>query len=349
MRRRTFLAGSLGALAPLAGRGSPASAAVADWPDRRLAAQLVLAGVDMGRLPDAVDWARRGVGGIVLFGEPPADLRRQLARVRAAARIRPFVASDEEGGRVQRLAEAIYPLPSAEWLGRNRRPYQVRRIARAYGRRMRELGVDVAFAPVADLGIPGYYIERLDRAFAERPAQVTAFVEAWQAGLRDARVVPVVKHWPGHGQASDTHVGLAATPPSSVLRTRDMVPFERAFRAGVPAVMVGHLLVPGLTKPRVPASLSTGALRFLRKHAGPATLIVTDSLSMGAIRTSLGLREDQAAVRALQAGADLALIIGDPRRSIATITDAIAAGRYPRARARASVARVLAVKRAFDR
>jgi beta-N-acetylhexosaminidase len=319
----------------------------ANWSDRRLAAQLVLAGVDMRHLDVAQDWARRGVGGIVLFGDPPRHgLRAALRAVHAAGRVDPFVASDEEGGLVQRLTDVIYPLPSAESMGRNRTPAQVRALAADYGAHMLRLGVDVDLAPVADLLVPGFFIAEQHRAFAKRPDRVSRYVNAWQRGLRSAGVVATVKHWPGHGHAEDTHAGLATTPSWSVLRTTDLVPFDAAFAAGVPAVMVGHLVVPGLTETRhTPASLSRRALHRLRDRAGPDVLIVTDSLSMGAVTTGLGLSQPEAAVRALRRGADLALVQDIGMAAVVRhIVAALRDGSYPRARAERSVRRVLAVK-----
>lgn len=327
-------------VAPVAARG-PAS-----WSNRRLAAQLVLAGVEMDNLAAARRWARGGVGGVVLFGDPPRRLGAKLRKVRAAGSPAPFIASDEEGGLVQRLADVIYRLPSADWMGQHRTPRQVKKIARRYGDRMRGLRVTMDLAPVADLGIPGYYIEQLHRAFARRPGRAAKYVKAWESGLRAASVVPVVKHWPGHGQARDTHTGAARTPPLSVLERRDMVPFRRAFRTGAPAVMVGHLRVPGLTRHGLPASLSRPALRYLRGQAGPDVLVITDALDMAAATTAVGLTRVQAAVTALRAGADMVLTHGggSPRRVIAAIGRALRSERYPRDRAVRSVRRILAAK-----
>jgi beta-N-acetylhexosaminidase len=346
------LSPAVGAPAPVVQRavtGPEVAAPTADlsgWTNRRLAAQLVLAGVDMHHLDDAQDWVRRGAGGIVLFGEPPAHLRAKLRAVRDAGRIAPFVASDEEGGLVQRLRAVIYPLPSAEWMGAHRTAAQVRDMAAAYGERMRRIGVDVDLAPVADLLVPGYFIAEQHRSFAARPQRVARFAGAWQRGLRDSGILATVKHWPGHGHAEDTHNHLAVTPPWSQLRTADLVPFDALLSAHVPAVMVGHLVVPGLTESRhTPASLSRAALRRLRERAGPDVLIVTDSLSMGAIRTDLGLSQPAAALRALRRGADVALVqdigFGPVVRAIRA---ALADGSYPRARAERSVRRILAAK-----
>lgn len=319
----------------------------ATWSDRHLAAQLVLAGYDMSRTDDAVPWVREGLGGVVLFGAPPSDLAARLGRLRAAGTVVPIVSSDEEGGRVQRLRTVLGALPSAEQMGRSRTPAQVRALAASYGAKMARLGVDVDLAPVADLGIRGFYVEQTDRAFSADPAKVAAYAGAWQAGMRSARVAPVAKHWPGHGQATNTHDAPATTPPLSTLEKRDLLPFRDLLAAGVPAVMVGHLQVPGLTESGLPATLSPNAYRYLRERAGAGRLLMTDSLSMGAISKGLRLTPAQAAVRALAAGADVVLV--DPGPGPGAVIDAVSAavrdGRYPRAAAVASVQRVLAVKR----
>ncbi|MDT7547935.1 MAG: beta-N-acetylhexosaminidase, partial [Actinomycetota bacterium] len=116
----------------------PASAAgpsgdPAAWTDRQLAAQLVLAGYDMAHVGDAVPWVQAGLGGVILFGKPPGDLRARLARVRGAGSVVPLVASDEEGGQVQRLKPLLPALPSAETMGRTRTAAQVRSLAASYG------------------------------------------------------------------------------------------------------------------------------------------------------------------------------------------------------------------------
>ena len=317
------------------------------WTDRQLAAQLVLAGYDMSRTDDAVPWVRSGLGGVILFGKPPADLASRLKRLRAAGSVVPLVASDEEGGRVQRLRTVLGALPSAEAMGRTRTVAQVRAMAAQYGAGMARLGVDMDLAPVADLAVSGYYIEQTDRAFSASPGAVGAYAGAWQAGMRSVRVAPVAKHWPGHGQAANTHDRAATTPHLSTLERRDLLPFTDLLAAGIPSVMVGHLNVPGLTESGTPATLSPNAYRYLRQRAGPDRLLMTDSLSMGAISLGMRLTPAQAAVRALAAGADMVLV--DPGPGPGAIVDAVGAaiGRrtYPRAAALESVRRVLAVKR----
>lgn len=333
---------------PSASPSPPGPSELAGWSDRRLAAQLVVCSVPASDPLAGRKFARLGVGGIVILGGGArSSIGGDLAAVLRAAPggVEPFIASDEEGGLVQRLRYVVSPLPSARVQG-GWSISKTRAVAEAYGRRMRKLHVAVDFAPVADLDIPGRFISSQDRAFSRDPAVVGAHVVAWVRGLRAARVLATVKHWPGHGWASDTHTGAARVPSFSVLRRYDLVPFEQAFAAGVPLVMVGHLRSRGLTGDETPASLSRRALMYLRERAGAETVIVTDSLSMAATTSALGIELPAAAVRALKAGADLALFAsGDPRPVIDAVTAAIRDGRIPRAEAEAKAFRVLELKR----
>ena len=345
--------GTATAAAPTASAAaSPTAAArseVAGWSDRRLAAQLVFCSVPASAPLAGRRLAARGVGGIVILGGGArSDIGTDLAAVQRAALhgIKPFIASDEEGGLVQRLRDVIYPLPSARVMG-TWSTSRTRATAEDYGSRLRKLHVSVVFGPVADLDVPGRYMSSLDRCFSTRPDAVGRHVVAWIEGLEAAHVLATVKHWPGHGSATDTHTGAAWVPSFSVLRRRDMLPFEQAFDAGVPLVMVGHLRSRGLTGTGTPASLSKNALTYLRSRVGEDTLIVTDSLSMAATTKAMGIDTAGAAVRALKAGADVALFAsGDPGPVIDAVAAAIRSGKLPRGLAEEKVLRILALKRA---
>jgi beta-N-acetylhexosaminidase len=170
-------------------------------------------------------------------------------------------------------------------------------------------------------------------------------VNAWNDGLRAAGVLGVVKHWPGHGEASDTHKDGSSVPPWSALQRRDLIPFKSAFAHRVDSVMVGHLRVPGLTEGSLPASESPTALRVLRAQVGSSVLIITDDLSMAAASKTLGISETQAAVRSLAAGADVAMVCWAPvDEVISAVARAINDGRLPRSQAVASAQRVLRLK-----
>ena len=334
--------------APATSPSLSAPSELAEWSNRRIAAQLVFCSVPATNPSAGRRFARLGVGGIVILGGGArSSIGRDLAAVLKAAPhgVKPLIASDEEGGQVQRLRDVVYPLPSARVQG-GWSASKTRATAKDYGGRLRKLHVSVVFGPVADLDVPGRYMSSLDRCFSREPKVVGTHVVAWVTGLRAARVLPTVKHWPGHGWATDTHSGAARVPSLSVLRREDMVPFEQAFDAGVPLVMVGHLRSKGLTGDETPASLSRQALTYLRGRVSDDTVIITDSLSMAATTKALGIKLPVAAVWALKAGADLALFAtGDPVPVIDAVTAAIKSGRISRAEAEVKVLRVLELKR----
>lgn len=224
----------------------------------------------------------------------------------------PAISVDEEGGRVSRLAEVIGAQPSPRVLAQSNTSAQVRDIAFQRGQAMRGLGITVDFAPVVDVTTESDDEVIGDRSFGSDPAQVTEYAGAYAQGLRDAGVLPVLKHFPGHGHASgDSHEGGVVTPPLADLQANDLIPYRTLTTQAPVAVMVGHMQVPGLTGSD-PASLSPAAYGLLRSggYGGPGFngLVFTDDLSsMGAINQRYGVAD--AVLRSLQAGADVALWI----------------------------------------
>ncbi|HEY5152183.1 MAG TPA: glycoside hydrolase family 3 N-terminal domain-containing protein [Mycobacterium sp.] len=221
------------------------------------------------------------------------------------------VSVDEEGGRVDRLASLIGPAPSARVLAQTRTPDEVYQLALDRGRQMRGLGITVDFAPVVDVTVAADDTVIGDRSFSNDPAMVTTYAGAYARGLRDAGLLPVLKHFPGHGHGSgDSHTaGAVTTPPLSDLMASDLIPYRTLTTEAPVAVMIGHLEVPGLTG-ETPASLSPAAVDLLRSggYGGPGFNgpVFTDDLSsMAAISSRYGVAE--AVLRALQAGADQAL------------------------------------------
>ena len=319
----------------------------ANWTDEALAAQTIFVCSSSGSLKYKLGDVKRGLGGIALVGNgATSSIRSQIRSIKSKALngILPVIASDEEGGDVQRLRHAIYRLPSAATMG-TWSDSKIRKTAFAYGKRMKSLGVDIAFSPVADLSVPGYFISRARRSFGSNPDLVSRKVVAWSDGLKDADVLPVVKHWPGHGHSANTHAVPGKIPALTKLISADLVPFNYAFERGVSAVMVGHLLVPGLTEPNTPTSRSKAALELLRSQIGPDGLIITDSLSMGGATKGVKRNIAEAAIRSLEAGVDVALVCTGPRNLISKVSAAVTSGRLPRSLMIQKVNRILAYKR----
>ena len=310
-------------------------------PPAALAGQLLMVMVTNPSL--AADSLRSGqVGGFGLKGAQSAAVATQVADAVQGAPVQPFVAADEEGGTVQRLSAALGRLPSQTTLGAG----TVEAAQEAYRRHdaaMKDLGFNMNFAPVADVG-SGSGLGT--RTFGTDPAKVSQFVVAAVKEADDAGLVPVVKHWPGiGGGTADPHLKLTTLAPIDQLQAKDLVPFRAAFDAGAPAVMVTHAVVPGLTEPGVPASLSKAAITDeLRGKEGFKGLVVTDSLGMGAVVNKFP--QPQAAEQAIAAGADVALLSGTDvvAQTHQQLTEAITERRLPRAQVLASVRRVLELK-----
>lgn len=319
---------------------TPAPSCIELLPDRVALAQLLLPLVDPGQFPGVVDGAASGeISGFVLLGAPSLDELEELPRVDAAG-VPLLWASDEEGGSVQRLDHLLGPLPTAASLP-GTDPAAVTRQFDTYGAAMAELGFSVAFAPVVDVGAgPGID----SRSYSDDPAVVAEYAAAVIAGYQAGGVTPVIKHFPGHGSGSaDSHLAFSTTPPLDELRTRDLLPFVDLVDTGA-LVMVGHLLVPGLTED-VPTSLSPEAIDgLLRMELGYDGVVVTDALGMAAV--SQRWTNAEAAELALVAGADL-VILDDPTVVAPVLDDleaSLADGVLTRAHVDDSVERVLALK-----
>jgi beta-glucosidase-like glycosyl hydrolase len=222
------------------------------------------------------------------------------------------VSVDEEGGRVERLKKLIGDQDSPRQLAKTLTPEQVQNIAFKRGQDMKNLGITVDFAPLVDVTAAPDDTVIGDRSFGADPDTVIKYAGAYAQGLREAGLLPVLKHFPGHGHASgDSHLGGVTTPPLADLKNDDLLPYGVLTPINRVAVMVGHMQVPDLTADK-PASLSKAAYDLLRSggYGGPGFpgLVFTDDLSsMGAINQHYTVPD--AVLLALQAGADTALWI----------------------------------------
>ena len=285
--------------------GPTAAECVAELPVGLRVGQVLLPLATQADLAVVADLARRGlVAGVVVVGPVGDGFAAAVAAVQAVSATGPVVvAVDEEGGRVQRFEAVLGSMPSAAEM--SVLPVdEVRALATARAEALAALGVTVNLAPVLDVGAaPGIG----DRSFSDDPEVVSTHGIAFAEGLLAGGLVPVVKHFPGHGRANaDSHDELATTPPLDELWEVDLLPFVLVPDGA--AVMVGHLVVPGLTD-GVPATLSPVAVTgLLRDDLGFDGVVVTDDLAMGAVGDLVDVAT--AARLSLIAGADLLMIGG---------------------------------------
>ncbi|NLG47855.1 glycoside hydrolase family 3 N-terminal domain-containing protein [Gordonia sp. (in: high G+C Gram-positive bacteria)] len=263
-----------------------------------------------------------------------------------------MVTVDQEGGRVNRLKDLGIDLPSARVMGETMTAEQVRKAAKSAGQKMAKLGITVDFAPSADVSDEPDDAVIGDRSFSNDPEKVTEYAGAFAKGLEEAGIMPVYKHFPGHGHGSgDSHLGAVVTPPLAELQNSDLVPFRELLKdPGNAGVMVGHLIVPGLTGPETPASISPAAIGMLRsgkKYDAPRFngVVFTDDLSgMKAITDKYSI--EQAVLKSITAGSDVGLWLSTDRVSsvLDTLEKAVKGGKLSTARVDRSVVRILKAK-----
>ncbi|MEE2035131.1 glycoside hydrolase family 3 N-terminal domain-containing protein, partial [Rhodococcus chondri] len=230
---------------------------------------------------------------------------------------------------------------------------QTYQMALERGRELRELGITVNFAPDVDVSSQPDDSVIGDRSYSDDPQVVAQYAGAYARGLQDAGILPVLKHFPGHGSASgDSHTGAVTTPPLDRLQQSDLVPYRELVSSDV-AVMLGHLEVPGLTD-GVPASISRPVVDLLRSGAGYGGppfdgVIFTDDLSgMRAITDSYDITE--AVEAALVAGVDQALWLttDEVPAVLDHLEQSVADGVLPATRVDDAVRTVVRAKGALD-
>jgi beta-N-acetylhexosaminidase len=258
----------------------------------------------------------------------PAQLMQLTADLRAAMGSHALIAIDQEGGAVVRATWLPAP-PAAMALGAANDPDLARKVGAAVARGVRSLGFNWNFAPVLDLNNNLDNPVIAERSFGADPQQATKLALAWMDGSLAEGVACCVKHAPGHGDTHvDSHLALPQVDKErGELEVLEFSPFQQA-AASAPAMMSAHIVYPALD-PVYPASLSRAILTdLMRTEWHYDGVIITDGLDMQAIAARYGAGD--AAVRALLAGADMVMTLGDRQAqeaSLDALADAISAGR----------------------
>ncbi len=276
-----------------------------------------------------------GVGGFCLFGGQADRTPEMIRKLSECAAFPLLVASDLERGLGQQVRGAT-AFPSLAMCGATGDPRLAQAQGWVTGSEARRVGVNLVFAPVADVDSePNNPIIGV-RAFGTDPSMVADFTRAFVRGLQAAGVAATAKHFPGHGDTvRDSHIELPVVEAgSATIHARELVPFRAAIDEGVKAIMTAHVAYPGLqsdasdSRPTdtLPATLAPDiSTALLRGELGFEGLVVTDALLMGGITESYGPGE--AAVLALLAGADVLLMPADVEKAIDGIVEATQSGR----------------------
>ncbi len=254
------------------------------------------------------------IGGVVLFSrnidsvEQVGKLNEDIHAVCADTQAPPFVAVDQEGGRVARLRAPLTPIPPMRNLGAATDLRDVARVSEVMATEIRSLGFNLNFAPVLDVDTNPDNPVIGDRAFSDDPERVARCGAGFLLGHHTAGVVPCGKHFPGHGDTvADSHKELPRLAHDRQrLESVELYPFERAVAADIPMIMTAHLEVPAID-PAYPATLSAPILRgVLRTQLGFEGVIITDCLEMNAVADHFEITE--MIDGGVEAGVDIFLI-----------------------------------------
>ena len=290
------------------------------------------------------------VGGICQFGkniESPSQLARFNKELQDASATPLFIAVDEEGGLIARLANNdAFTLPryaSAAAVGASGDPEDARAMGQTIGAYLKEYGFTMDFAPDADVNTNPDNPIIGTRAFSSDAGTAAAMAAAMADGLRQNGILPTLKHFPGHGDtAEDSHTALAVTyKTQEELANCELLPFGAD--TGLHAVMVGHIAAPNVTGSNTPATLSPQLVAMIPNAED--TLIITDSLAMDAIADAY--TPGEAAVLALQAGCDVLLMPNSLPEAYAAVLEAVQSGTITQERLDQSVNKILRYKEVF--
>lgn len=291
------------------------------------------------------------VGGILLYAhniDTPEQVTRFIGELRRLQGD-PLICIDEEGGRVARVANnpnfKVPKFESTASIGATGNPKAAYKAAYAIGSYLKQYGFEVNFAPVADVNTNPENIIIGTRAFSDKPEVAAPMVAQYVKGMADAGVVSCLKHFPGHGDTyADTHLGYAVSHKSwEEMLGCEMVTFRAGIEAGVPMVMTAHISAPKVTGSEIPSTLSPVILQDkLRKELGFKGVIITDGMEMGAITREYS--SEQAAILAIQAGADILLGTREYPKVFDAVLKAVQDGTIPESRIDQSVRRILKLK-----
>ena len=294
---------------------------------------------------------RYPVGGVILYAHNIQDgtqLTKFVTDIRALPG-HPVLCIDEEGGRVARIANNpnfnVRKFNSMAQIGASGDSTKAYECGNAIGSYLKQYGIGINFAPVADVNTNPENIVIGDRAFSSNPNVVAVMVRNYLQGMKDAGVTGCIKHFPGHGDTkNDTHYGYAQTLKTwDEMLTCEMIPFKAGIAWGCQLVMTAHIAAPNVTGSEVPSTMSSLILQDkLRGELGYGNLIITDAMEMGAITQQYS--PEEATIGCLLAGADIVLGPQEFRRSFNATVQAVEEGTISEERLNESVRRILQVK-----
>lgn len=291
------------------------------------------------------------VGGVVLFSRNitgAEQLPEFISGLQKNSKYPLFIAVDEEGGRVARIANSdffnVASYKSMEDIGKSGDASKAEEVGRQIGLYLKKLGFNLDFAPVADINTNPQNIVIGDRSYGSDPSLVAEMVSAQLDGMHDSGIMGTLKHFPGHGDTKDdTHSGYVSIEKTwDELKVCELIPFTASLPK-TDMVMVSHITAVNVTNDNLPSSMSEMMItEKLRNELGYDGVVITDAMAMGAVADNYTSAE--AAVTAVKAGVDIVLMPQNLDEAFNGVMNAITDGEISMARLDESVLRILKMK-----
>ncbi len=282
-------------------------------------------------------------GGILVMQGHPVKTTRWINEFQENSKVPLLVAVDGEWGLPMRIdSTAVYPVAQA--LGAVQDSTYIYQMGRDIGNQMKQMGIHINFAPVADVNTNPENPVINFRSFGEDKLNVAEKTWHLARGMQDAGVIPVAKHFPGHGDTqTDSHLTLPLVPHSKErIDSVESFPFRYLAEKGISGIMTAHLNVPALDDTGIPSSLSKNIVTgYLKNEIGFHGLVITDAINMRGVRTQNGNTE----VQALKAGNDMVEFVPDLEKAIQSVKAAVEAGEIPISEINDKCRKVMALKR----
>ncbi|MCI8471215.1 MAG: beta-N-acetylhexosaminidase [Clostridia bacterium] len=321
--------------------------------------QMIMVGMDTNHITERIKLmiTKYKIGGIILYRknfntyQEMLALIRQLKQLNQENKIPLWIAIDQEGGRVNRMPKEILNLPAANKIANKGGIEEVKKSAKIIGEILKKSGYHINFAPVLDIKRFKNNHAIGDRCYGENKEEVTKYGIAVMKELQEEGILPVIKHFPGHGATKqDSHYLLPIIKQKiEFLEKEDMYPFEQAIKNGAEAILVGHLLIKNITG-IYPASLSKHFIgKYVRMKYRYNGLIMTDDLKMKAIRFLYGA--EFAVKKAFEAGNDIVVFRfnkEEEQQVIEKIIRQVGNGKLKEGRINRSVKRILKMKEKYE-
>ncbi|HCW04555.1 MAG TPA: beta-N-acetylhexosaminidase, partial [Clostridium sp.] len=289
--------------------------------------QMVIVGLDGYEIsPNTVEFIDKyKVGGFIFFAnniQSSSQLLKFMNSIKAENSknsIPLFLSIDEEGGRVTRMPKEFVKFPSNKIIGNVNKKEFSYEIGKVMANKIGAFGFNMNFAPVLDVNSNPSNPVIGDRAFSSEASIVSSLGVETMRGLQQGKVIPVVKHFPGHGDtAEDSHKGLPSLNHDLArLESLELIPFQEAINNDAEAVMIAHILLPQIDKEN-PSSMSKVIITdILREKMNFQGLVITDDMTMGAIMKNYEIGE--ASVKSVLAGTDIVLVCHGKDKQIQVI------------------------------